>query len=98
MTEAPKVIWARPVVATKSWDEVVSGPWPMENPYGTSIRYIRADAPELLAYARAVEAWEADVILNADWAHDTPRLTQGQWDELIRMHGCAIPPSPNGRT
>ena len=49
---------------------------------------VRADiAADLLAVARAYEAWEADVILNADWSGDTPRLTQAQWDELVRVQG-----------
>jgi hypothetical protein len=32
---------------------------------------------------RAYEAWEADVILNADWSGDLPTLTQHQWDWLV---------------
>lgn len=31
---------------------------------------------------RAHEAWEADIVLNADWSAATPRLTQKQMDDL----------------
>lgn len=31
---------------------------------------------------KAHEAWEADIILNADWSQPTPRLTQAQCDAL----------------
>lgn len=46
MTGAPKVI-------------VLSGPLAMEKPenqYGTSVRYIRADAPELVAMVNALRS------------------------------------------
>jgi hypothetical protein len=46
-----------------------------------------AAAPDLHATARAYEAWEADVILNADWSGETPRLNQHQWDWLINIQG-----------
>lgn len=36
---------------------------------------------------RSYEAWEADVILNADWSRETPRLTQSQWDWLVDIQG-----------
>lgn len=44
----------------------------------------------LLAVAKAYEAWEGDVILNADWGgpvgeYDTPILTQAQWDRLVEI-------------
>lgn len=35
----------------------------------------------------AWEAWEADVILNAVWDGDCPRLTQAQWDRMIELQG-----------
>lgn len=34
------------------------------------------------------EAWEADVILNADWSGETPRLTQEQWDRLVELQAA----------
>lgn len=36
---------------------------------------------------RAHEAWEADIIFNADWTRDTPRLTQAQCDALPDVQG-----------
>lgn len=48
-------------------------------------RSLIAAAPDLLAACRAWEAWEADIILNADWGNDTPRLTQEQWDRVIEL-------------
>lgn len=53
----------------------------------TTERFARlmAAAPDLLALALAYEAWEADVILHADWSASTPRLTQSQCDRLVEI-------------
>lgn len=42
-------------------------------------------APDLLELAKSYEVWEADVILNGDWAGETVRLTQDQFDGLIAL-------------
>lgn len=74
MTEVPKVIWARPVGATNNWDNAVSGPWSMSDPYGTATRYIRADAPELLALVEAANR----LVCNPEWG--TVKYTDdGMW-------------------
>jgi hypothetical protein len=44
-----------------------------------------AAAPEGYQLALDYERWEADVILNADWSGETPRLRQDQWDRLIQL-------------
>jgi len=44
-----------------------------------------AAAPDLYAVCCAYEAWEADVIMDADWRDSTPRLTQAQCDRLIEI-------------
>lgn len=49
--------------------------------------YLIAAAPDLADLAFAYERWEADVIINSDWTHDTPRLTQAQLDDLLRIQG-----------
>lgn len=40
---------------------------------------------EIAAVLRAYEAWEADLILNADWRNETPRLTQAQYGRLMEI-------------
>lgn len=55
------------------------------DPSGKANAHLISAAPDLYAVAMEYEAWEADVILNADWTHDTPRLTQAQWDVLVRI-------------
>lgn len=37
------------------------------------------------AVCRAYEAWEADLILNADWSNELPRMTQAQYDRLLEI-------------
>ena len=33
----------------------------------------------------AYEKWEADLLLNADWSHSTPVMTQQQFDRLVEI-------------
>jgi hypothetical protein len=48
--------------------------------------HLMAAAPDLYAVAKAYEAWEADVILNATWdEQELPRLTQSQWDRMVAI-------------
>lgn len=42
-------------------------------------------APELYEALKAQEAWEADVILNADWSSGRAHLTQAQCDALTEV-------------
>lgn len=44
-----------------------------------------AAAPDLLEFAKAQEAWEADMIINGDWSNEMPRLTQAQYDRMIEL-------------
>lgn len=44
-----------------------------------------AAAPDLYEVAKGYEAWEADVIENADWRAPTPKLTQAQFDRLLEL-------------
>lgn len=44
-----------------------------------------ASAPDLLALARAYEAWEADLVLNGDWSGSCVRMTQSQHDRMIEI-------------
>lgn len=37
---APDRIWARPVGATLDWYGSTSGPWSLEDPYGTATQFI----------------------------------------------------------
>lgn len=46
------------------------------------IRDVNAALVEAL---RAHEAWEGDIILNADWSSGTPRLTQEQIDAVVSV-------------
>jgi len=39
----------------------------------------------LLAACEAYEEWEADIILNADWRSELPRISQAQWDRLVEI-------------
>lgn len=55
--------------------------------FGSYGPHMFSAAPDLVELASEYEAWEADVILNADWTHDTPHLTQSQWDEFLRIQG-----------
>lgn len=48
----------------------------------THLREVNA---ALVAALRAHEAWEGDIILNADWSVGTPRLTQEQIDAVIAV-------------
>ena len=41
-----------------------------------------AAAADLRSVVEHYQLWEADLILNADWSSDTPRLTQRQMDWL----------------
>ena len=49
--------------------------------------YLIAAGPELLALAKAYEAWEADLILNNAWDNKDglPSLTPAQYAELLRL-------------
>jgi len=49
---------------------------------GRRLKRINAD---LLAVAKAYEAWEADLVMNADWSDFTPRLTQAQLNRLLEI-------------
>lgn len=76
MTGAPKVI-------------VLSGPLAMEKPenqYGTSVRYIRADAPELvelvIAASRMADAVEHRLVNSSDVAAYDYALAQ--WEALTK--------------
>jgi len=51
MTEAPKVIWARHLTTVGS---VMLGDWGDTVRYVDGVRYIRADAPELVALVEAL--------------------------------------------
>ena len=44
-----------------------------------------AAVDELYAALKAQEAWEADVILNADWSSGRAHLTQAQHDALTNI-------------
>lgn len=46
-----------------------------------------AGGGEPVAVLREYEAWEADVIMNADWSEETPRLKRAQWDWLVDIQG-----------
>ncbi|MGF7178393.1 hypothetical protein [Azospirillum doebereinerae] len=43
---------------------------------------------KLTSLLRDYEAWEADLVLNADWSNETPRLTQPQLDRLLRLQAA----------
>ena len=54
---APDRIWARPVGATLDWYGSTSGPWSLEDPYGTATQFIastpaREHAEELVEALR----------------------------------------------
>lgn len=38
----PKHIYARPIGASKNWEDVTSGPWALDDPYGTATCYTPA--------------------------------------------------------
>ena len=46
---------------------------------------VRPGNGEAVKVLKLYEAWEADVILNADWSDALPKLTQEQWDRLIEI-------------
>lgn len=52
---------------------------------GRANQRLIAAAPDLYEVAKGYEAWEADVIENADWRAPTPKLTQAQFDRLIEL-------------
>lgn len=64
------------------WNKVPVIP---ENPRAVEICRLRAINADLLAVARAYEAWEADLVLNADWSRSTPTMTQAQFDRMMEI-------------
>ena len=44
-----------------------------------------AASPDLLAVAKAYEAWEAEVVFDANWADGLPKLTQPLFDRLLEI-------------
>ncbi|MDT8333031.1 hypothetical protein RQ831_18415 [Roseomonas gilardii] len=49
------------------------------------IEHLREVNAALVEALKAHEAWEGDIILNADWSGITPRLTQEQVDAVIAV-------------
>lgn len=62
--------------------------FPQQETYGSEIpanALLIAAAPDLLAVAKAYEAWEADLILNGDWSGACVKMTQEQHDRMIEL-------------
>lgn len=51
----------------------------------TRLRSQAREVERVRAVLEDYEAWEADVILAADWSESTPRVTQAQWDRLVEI-------------
>jgi hypothetical protein len=64
MTDTPERIWARPVGTVRDWNHTC-GPWSLDNPYGSSVEYIRADIAE--AEKRAAVEAAVEVARQAVW-------------------------------
>ncbi len=79
VTASPKGS-TRPLLECKGWDA-----WKGDEQELAANALLVSAAPDLLAVAKAYEAWEADVILNGDWSNATVRLTQAQHDALIEI-------------
>jgi len=54
---------------------------------------VEAAAPDLLALAERIEAWEARLVLEGEWGDGLPRFTQSlydEWMELQALRNAAI--------
>lgn len=45
-------------------------------------------AHKLTSLLNDYEAWEADLVLHADWSAETPRLTQRQLDRMMKLQAA----------
>jgi hypothetical protein len=62
MTDTPERIWARPVGTVRDWNHTC-GPWSLDNPYGSSVEYIRADIAEAEKRAEVAAVCEKAEVL-----------------------------------
>lgn len=62
------------------------GMWLAHHNTDANARLIAA-APDMMDFIKQHEAWEADLIMNGDWSNEMPRLTQHQYDEMLRLQG-----------
>lgn len=103
----PNVIYARPVGATKDLGDNTSGPWNLEDTYGTSQRYVKdvkpsTDFTEILSnpnkrylvYCREYRSWFIGYCRYGDDFLSVENESYGANSMINPSHWLPLPPDP----